>query len=243
MPSGTTVSFSPNPIAAPGAACSTMTIAVGTSTAPGTYTLSVSGSGGGKQHTATVSLTVNPRSDFTLTASPTAVTVAQGSRGSFTLTTTVSGGFNNAVTLSASGVPSGTTVSFSPNPIAAPGAGSSTMTIAVGTSTAPGTYTLSVTGSGGGKQHTATVSLTVNPPPQVSLSWTASTSQNVVGYNAYRSLTSGGPYTKLNTGFITSTTYIDRTVLSGVTYYYVTTAVDSQGLESAYSNQAAATVP
>ena len=151
--------------------------------------------------------------------------------------------FNNAVTLSASGVPSGTTVGFSPNPIAAPGAGNSTMTIAVGTSTAPGTYSLTVTGSGGGLQHTATVSLTVNPPPQVSLSWTASTSQNVVGYNAYRSLTSSGPYTKLNTSLITSTSYLDQTVLIGTTYYYVTTAVNSQGLESVYSNQATATVP
>ena len=243
VPSGTTVGFSPNPIAAPGAGSSTMTIAVGTSTAPGTYSLTVTGSGGGLQHTATVSLTVNPPADFTLVASPTSVTVAQGSQGSSTLTTTVSGGFNNAITLSASGVPSGTTVGFSPNPIAAPGTGSSTMTIAVGTSTAPGTYTLTITGSGGGLQHTATVSLTVNPPHQVSLSWTASTSQNVVGYNAYRSLTSGGGYTKVNTSLITSTSYIDQTVLSGVTYYYVTTAVDSQGLESVYSNQAAAIVP
>ncbi len=101
--------------------------------------------------------------DFTLAASPTAVTVAQGNQGISTLTTTVSGGFNNAITLSASGVPSGATVGFSPNPIAAPGAGSSTMTIAVGSSTPIGTYALTVTGSGGGTQHNATLTLTVAP--------------------------------------------------------------------------------
>ena len=39
------------------------------------------------------------------------------------------------------------------------------------------------------------------------------------------------------------TNYSDQTVQSGVTYYYVTTAVDSQGMESVYSNEAAATVP
>ena len=85
--------------------------------------------------------------------------------------------------------------------------------------------------------------LTVTAQPVVSLAWTASTSQNVVGYNAYRSLTSGGPYTKLNASLIANTSYIDQTVQSGTTYYYVSTAIDSQGLESIYSNEAVAMVP
>lgn len=76
----------------------------------------------------------------------------------------------------------------------------------------------------------------------VALSWTASTSQ-VAGYNAYRSSQSAGPYTLLNSGRITGTSYTDLNVQSGATYYYVTTAVNTQGLESAYSNQAVATVP
>ena len=135
---------------------------------------------------------------------------------------------------------SGTTVSFSPNPIAAPGSGSSTMTIAVGSSTPTGSYTLTVTGSGGGVQHLTTVMLTVTA--QVALTWTASASQ-VAGYNAYRSLTSGGPYTRLNTSLISGTSYVDTVVQDGYTYYYVTTAVDSQGNVSIYSNEAAATVP
>jgi len=76
----------------------------------------------------------------------------------------------------------------------------------------------------------------------VDLSWTASLSQ-VVGYNVYRATTSQGPYTKSNGALLTSTTYGDQAVLSGSTYYYVTTAVDNQGRESAYSNEAVATVP
>ena len=76
----------------------------------------------------------------------------------------------------------------------------------------------------------------------VDLSWTASLSQ-VVGYNVYRATTSQGPYTKSNGALLTSTTYGDQAVLSGSTYYYVTTAVDSQGRESAYSNEAVAPVP
>ncbi len=104
-----------------------------------------------------------PTPDFTIAASPTSVTLVQGTAGPSTITTTVSGGFNNAISLSATGAPAGTTVSFSPASIAAPGSGSSTMTITVGASTATGTYTITVTGTGGTKTHTTTVSLTVTP--------------------------------------------------------------------------------
>jgi fibronectin type 3 domain-containing protein len=90
-------------------------------------------------------------------------------------------------------------------------------------------------------QHTTAVMLTVIQP-QVDLSWNASTSP-VSGYNAYRSMTSGGPYTKLNSSLISGTTYADFRVQHGYTYYYVTSSVDSQGRESAFSNEASATMP
>jgi fibronectin type 3 domain-containing protein len=74
------------------------------------------------------------------------------------------------------------------------------------------------------------------------LSWTASTSI-VVGYNVYRGTIAGGPYTKLNSSVNVPTTYIDSSVLSGRTYYYVVTAVDSNNVESIYSNQVTAVIP
>ena len=98
---------------------------------------------------------------FTLSASPASVNVAPGNQGSSTITSTLSGGFNSAITLSASGMPSGTTVQFNPSTIPAPGAGTSTMAIMVGSSTALGTYPIIVTGNGGGVQQTTTVTLTV----------------------------------------------------------------------------------
>jgi hypothetical protein len=79
-------------------------------------------------------------------------------------------------------------------------------------------------------------------PHSATLNWTASTSQ-VVGYNVYRSDTAGGSYRKLNTALVVGTTFIDYLVQAGQTYYYVTTAVDSAGNESGYSNQANATIP
>jgi hypothetical protein len=77
----------------------------------------------------------------------------------------------------------------------------------------------------------------------VDLSWNASTSQNVIGYNIYRGLKSGGPYSKINPVLNASTAYTDTSVASGNTYYYVTTAVNSSEEESGYSNQAQATIP
>jgi hypothetical protein len=84
---------------------------------------------------------------------------------------------------------------------------------------------------------------TVTQGHSVGLSWNASNSQDVIGYNVYRSLTSGGPYGKINSVLDQSTNYTDTTVISGNTYYYVATAVNSSDEESAYSNQAQAAVP
>jgi len=76
----------------------------------------------------------------------------------------------------------------------------------------------------------------------VTLSWGASTTSGVTGYNVYRGTTSGGPYTKVNNSVIAGTTYTDTSVQSGTTYFYVVTSVDNN-VESAYSNQVTAAVP
>jgi hypothetical protein len=74
------------------------------------------------------------------------------------------------------------------------------------------------------------------------LSWTASTS-SVSGYNVYRATVNGGPYTLINPSLVSGLSYTDTNVQSGVTYYYVTTAVDSSGVESVDSNQVTAVIP
>jgi hypothetical protein len=81
-------------------------------------------------------------------------------------------------------------------------------------------------------------------PPQhsVDLTWNPSAS-GVNGYNIYRSGTSGGPYSQINTSLDSSTSYIDNTVVAGSTYYYVTTSVDASGVESVNSNQVKAVIP
>jgi hypothetical protein len=75
-----------------------------------------------------------------------------------------------------------------------------------------------------------------------SLTWTASTS-SVVGYNVYRSTTSGGPYTLITGSPVAGTSFTDTSVQAGVTYFYVVTSVDANGGESVNSNEASSTIP
>jgi kumamolisin len=101
---------------------------------------------------------------FSLSASPTSVSVVQGKSGTSTISTSALDGFDSSITLTVSGQPTGVTASLSPSTIAAPGTGSSTLTLAVASTTVTGTYTITVKGTGGGVTQTATVSLTVTAP-------------------------------------------------------------------------------
>jgi len=118
------------------------------------------------------------------------------------------------------------TLTFTPQ---SSGAASGSISLISNAANAPTVETL--TGSG------TTTSL-----HDVSLYWNSSSSA-VVGYNVYRSTTSGGPYTRINPALDVSTSYNDSSVKGGITYYYVNTAVDTSGVESKYSNQLQAVIP
>jgi hypothetical protein len=74
------------------------------------------------------------------------------------------------------------------------------------------------------------------------LSWAPSTSV-VAGYNVYRGAQKGGPYTKITSSLVPGVTYTDLNVQAGLTYYYVVTSVESNGMESAYSAEISGTIP
>lgn len=156
----------------------------------------------------------------TITASGASVTISSVSSTSsqFNL-----GGLTLPLTIAA-GQSAPFSITFAPQ---ASGTASGSFSFVSSASNSPSTET--VTGTGQTVQHT------------VSLSWNASTSV-VSGYNVYRSATSGGPYARLSS-LDAATIYADSTVQSGQTYYYVTTAVDSAGAESSYSNQVSVQVP
>jgi len=82
-----------------------------------------------------------------------------------------------------------------------------------------------------------------NTSHSVALNWTGSTTASVTGYYVYRSTVSGSSYSRLNSSPTASLKYTDGNVVAGATYYYVVTAVNSSGGESAYSSQIAAIIP
>jgi subtilase family serine protease len=118
---------------------------------------------------------------FSLSASPSSVSIQQGSAGSTSIISTVTGGFDSAVTLSASGQPSGVTMSFTPGSIT--GSGSATMNITVASTVTAGTYPITVTGTSGSTQETTTVQLTVTGT-QAGFSLSASPASLTVARNS-----------------------------------------------------------
>ena len=175
----------------------------------------------------------NPAPQLNGTLSP-ASTVA-GSAG-FSLTVTGSN-FSATCVVLWNGSPRPTQIVSSTRAVA---------TIAPSDVAAAGTATVNVIDTGTGlKSNTVTfvtTSVGSSTQHQATLFWTASSSP-VIGYNVYRGVQAGGPYTLLNTGTVTADTFADATVLSGQTYYYVVTAVSNSGVESIFSNEAVGVIP
>lgn len=229
-------------------------IAAGQSTAlPVTFAPTVSGSSSGmltvasnaSDPTLSISLSGNGSSVGQLALSPTSLSFGSvdiGTTESLSGTLSASG---SSITISSI---SSTSSQFALSGLTLP------LTLAVGQS-APFSITFTPQASGTASGSFSFVSNASNSPSTeavsgsgqtvqhtVSLSWNASTS-SVSGYNVYRATASGGPYTKLDASLDPATSYADSTVQSGQTYFYVTTAVDSAGVESGYSNQVTAQVP
>jgi len=96
---------------------------------------------------------------FTLSASPSSVTITQGGAGgTSTITVTDIGGFSGSVTLAASGLPSGVTAVFGTNPTTS----TSVLTLTASATATTGTATVTISGTSGSLNASTTISLTVN---------------------------------------------------------------------------------
>jgi len=95
--------------------------------------------------------------NFGFSASPNVITVTDGGAVTTTITTVTDNGFNAPITLSSIYK----IVTFSPNPIPAPGSGSSTLTAKIPKTVKPGTYDVVITGTGGGITNTYTITVSV----------------------------------------------------------------------------------
>jgi hypothetical protein len=170
---------------------------------------------------------VNVSSDVAKT-----VTLTSAGNSSVTISNvTVSGaGFNaggvSTGTILAPGQTATLTATFAPA-----GAGSATGSVSVASNATNSPDTISLSGTG-----------VTAANHSVLLSWSRSVS-SVVGYYAYVSLQSGGPYTRMNSTPVAVTSYTDTAVQAGQTYYFVVTSVNSQNEESAHSAEVSALVP
>ncbi len=159
LPAGVTASFSPTSLSGNGS--STLTFTASSSATIGASSVTVTGTGtDGTVQTTTISLTVTGTvAGFSIGASPTSISIARNGSGNVTITSTATGGFNSAIALSATGLGSQNSATFTPSSIT--GAGSSTMKITVGKHAALGSHTVTVSGKSGTTTHTATVTFTV----------------------------------------------------------------------------------
>jgi hypothetical protein len=102
-------------------------------------------------------VTVAAGPDFSLTANPSSLSIAQGSSGTSLITVVPVNGFSGSVSLSASGLPNGVSAGFSPNPTTA----TSTLTLTASGNATKGTSTVTITGTSGTLTHTTTIQLTI----------------------------------------------------------------------------------
>lgn len=105
------------------------------------------------------------RPDFSVSTAPSLETVGAGSNATYTASLSASNGFTGSVSWSASGLPSGTTASFSPT--STTGSGNSVLTITTTASTPKGSFPVTITGASGSLTHSATATITVAPSAAV----------------------------------------------------------------------------
>ncbi len=159
LPSGTSASFNPSSVA--GGGSSTLTVTTGAATPLGSHTLAIKGTSGSEESTTTVVLEVaNP--NFSVAASPAARLVNPGTSTTYSVDISSVGSFAGVVGLSTSGLPAGTTASFSPPSVT--GSGSSTLTVNTSSTTPEGVFTLTVRGTSGALVRSSTVTMEVRRP-------------------------------------------------------------------------------
>lgn len=95
--------------------------------------------------------------DYSLAVTPASVSVRAGRGVSATVKVTTRGGFSDPVTLSATGLPAGTSASFSPTSTTT----SSTVTISTSRTSPKGTYTVRIIGLAAGLTRSSTLTLVI----------------------------------------------------------------------------------
>jgi len=153
---------------------------------------------------------------FTLSDSPSSLSITQGGSGTSTITVHDVSGFTGSVTLAASGLPSGVTAAFGTNPTT----GTSVLTLTASSTATTGTSTVTITGTSGSLTATTTLALTVSStatpnftiavsPASVTVTQGASGTSTITitstgGFNSATTLSSTGLPTGVTAAFSTN---------------------------------------
>ena len=160
-PSGLTTTFASPTIASPGSGTDLLKVVASSTLAAGTYNLTVTGSGGGQTATVQIAVVVTAPS-FALSGSSTSLSLMPGNSTSLNLSLTPQNGFNSAVALSVSGLPTGVTATFTPVSIS--GTTVSVLKFTAASTAAGSSSTVTVTGVSGSLTKTISLSLVVAAP-------------------------------------------------------------------------------
>ena len=140
-----------------------VTLSASTTAQGGSYTLSVIGASGSLSHTVNILVQVIiSGGDFSVSISPSTITMIQGSQTTSSVTLQASGTFSSAVTLTTAAV-NGLFVSFNPSTIVMPlaGSASSQLTVSVAGSTPTGIYPIPILAASGPLSHSTLLTITV----------------------------------------------------------------------------------
>jgi cellulase/cellobiase CelA1 len=235
LPAGVTASFSPTSVT--GSAGSTLTFTASNTATVGAATVMVTGTSGSTTESTTLTLNVTAEPNFSLSASPTSLTVAPGTQGTSTLTITCVGGLTGSVSLSASNLPSGAQANFSPSSVNCPG-GTASVAFFVQNGTASSTSPVTITASNGTITSTATITLIIGTGGTPGFTLSASPASLSIAQGASGSSTitvtpSGG--------FTGSVSLATSTLPSGVTATFGTNPATSTSVLTFAASSSAAT--
>jgi subtilase family serine protease len=142
---------------------------------------------------------------FQVIAARTPLAITAGSSNRLAVNVAVSGGFNAAVALSVTGLPSGLAGTFTPSPIPAPGSGSSVLQLSATGTAKPGLYTAAIAASSGSTRQTVPISLTVAVSPTFTVS-SSSTSMNITAGGSHSVTVTVKPNSTFNAAVTISVT-------------------------------------
>ncbi|MCA9839553.1 MAG: Ig-like domain-containing protein [Trueperaceae bacterium] len=183
LPEGVTASFSQNPLTD----SSVLSLNASTSASPGNHTLTLQAKAQGKEKTAQFSLeiqkaTTPPIASFSLSASPTKLSLEQSGENLVSVTINLDEGFSGLVSLSAADLPEGVSAGFAPDK----SADGSVLTLTALGTVVPGDYSIRLEGSAQGQTKSITVQLTITEKTSVNFSLALNPQSTTLGINSIK---------------------------------------------------------